>query len=157
MQGSSWRLSGEDGASSHKPTLATPLETCSEPQGLGSGLAFGSTLQLHAAASELPGEQGVHPRWIAECNPVQAGHCVPLKWDGKGDCAPIGKMMPLVGIVVLELWLNPHKLTMIKAQPVVVYSCILELLEVCIEVTCTVFLFKFFPVFPLFVEYLQSP
>lgn len=38
------------------------------------------------------------------------------------------------------------------------YSCILELLGVCTEVAYMVFLFKFFfPVFSLFVEYLQSP
>lgn len=44
MQGSSWGLSVGDRPSSHKPTLATPLEMCLEPQGFGSGLALGSAL-----------------------------------------------------------------------------------------------------------------
>lgn len=158
MQGSAWRLSGEDGAFSHKPTLATPLEMCSEPQGLGSGLTFGSTTAAPCCCQWAARRAGcVHPRGIAEhITQYKLGIVFILKLDGKGDCAPIGKMVPLVGIVVLELWLSLHKLTIIEAQPVGVYSCILELSEVCVEVTCTVFLFKFFPVFPLFVEYLQS-
>lgn len=43
------------------------------------------------------------------------GIVFPLKLDGKGDCAPIGKTVLLVEMVVLELWLNLQKLTVIKA------------------------------------------
>lgn len=80
---------------------------------------LGQPLQLHAAAGELPGEQGcAHLHGIAEhITQYKLGIVFHLKLDGKRDCAPIGKIVLLVDIVVLELWLNLQKLTMIKAQP----------------------------------------
>lgn len=80
---------------------------------------LGQPLQLRAVAGELPEEQGgAQPRRIAEhitqCN---VKIVFPLKFGGKRDCAPTGKIVLLVDMVVLELWLNLQNLTVIKVQP----------------------------------------
>lgn len=49
--------------------------------------------------------------------PCKMGIVFPLKLDGKWECAPTGKIVLLVDLVVLELWLNLQKLTVIKVQP----------------------------------------
>lgn len=66
---------------------------------------LGQPLQLHAAAGELPGEQGcVYLHGIAEpITQCKLGIVFPLKLDGKGHCVPIGKIVLLVDMAVLEL------------------------------------------------------
>lgn len=94
-----------DGASSYKPTLATPFEMCLELQGFGSGVALGShcsSMLLLVSCHES--RICVHLHGIAEhITRYKLGIIFPLKLDGKRDCACIGKIVLLVDIVVLEL------------------------------------------------------